>query len=315
MANTDVSQIIATSLRDRSGALADNITNNNALLRKINQSGNRKPFAGRDIVLELHYADNNSVQMYSDYDQISTTPADVISAAVYPVKQLAGSMTISGLEQIKNSGKAAVIDLVEAKMENLELSLQNELAAQLYKDGSVANDLNGLQNLVQDDPTSSESVGGINQATYTFWANKIYDFSGAGVTASSTTIQAAMNNVWLQCSRGADMPDCIVADSTYYNHYWTSLQAIQRIMSDDSGASGFTSLAYLNAPVYYDSNAPAAHMYMLNSKYLQLRYHPDTNFKALEPRYAYGQDAMSTIVVWAGNLVCSNRSLQGLVLA
>ena len=137
MANTDVSQIIATSLRDRSGALADNITNNNALLRKINQSGNRKPFAGRDIVLELHYADNNSVQMYSDYDQISTTPADVISAAVYPVKQLAGSMTISGLEQIKNSGKAAVIDLVEAKMENLELSLQNELAAQLYKDGSV----------------------------------------------------------------------------------------------------------------------------------------------------------------------------------
>lgn len=126
--------------------LADNITNSNAFLKSISDQGNRKPFYGRDIICELHYADNNTVSMYADYDVISTTPADVLTAAQYDVKQLAGSVTMSGLEQIKNSGKAAVIDLLEGKMENLELSLRNELAAQLFKDASVANDLTGLQN-------------------------------------------------------------------------------------------------------------------------------------------------------------------------
>ena len=50
-ANTSVSDIIATNIQSRSGQLADNVTNNNALLRKINERGNRKTFSGGNVIL------------------------------------------------------------------------------------------------------------------------------------------------------------------------------------------------------------------------------------------------------------------------
>ena len=50
-ANSSVSDIIATNLQSRSGALADNVTQNNALLRRINERGNRKSFSGGNVIL------------------------------------------------------------------------------------------------------------------------------------------------------------------------------------------------------------------------------------------------------------------------
>ena len=80
MANPSLSEIVTTTLRDRSKTLSDNVTNNNALLARINKAGNRKPASGRDIIQELEYAENGTVEMYSNYDVIDTTPQDVLTA-------------------------------------------------------------------------------------------------------------------------------------------------------------------------------------------------------------------------------------------
>jgi len=45
-ANSTVTDIIATTIQSRSGELADNFTNNNALLRRLKSKGNVKPFSG-----------------------------------------------------------------------------------------------------------------------------------------------------------------------------------------------------------------------------------------------------------------------------
>ena len=88
MANPSLSEIVTTTLRDRSKTLSDNVTNNNALLARINKAGNRKPASGRDIIQELEYAENGTVEMYSNYDVIDTTPQDVLTSAVFDWKQL-----------------------------------------------------------------------------------------------------------------------------------------------------------------------------------------------------------------------------------
>jgi hypothetical protein len=41
-ANSSISDIIATTIQSRSGELADNVTNNNALLRRLKERGNVK---------------------------------------------------------------------------------------------------------------------------------------------------------------------------------------------------------------------------------------------------------------------------------
>jgi hypothetical protein len=130
MATINIGEIAATTLRNRSGKLADNVSNHNALWMRLNKKGNIRPLdGGRDIVQELEYAENGTVAWYSGYETLSTTPTDVFDAATFDWKQLAGTMSISGLEEIKNSGKEAIINLVDSRLKNLERSLINTAAA------------------------------------------------------------------------------------------------------------------------------------------------------------------------------------------
>ena len=55
--NTAVSDVIATTIQSRSGAIADNVTRNNALLSRLKQRGNIKTFSGGNVILqELSFA-------------------------------------------------------------------------------------------------------------------------------------------------------------------------------------------------------------------------------------------------------------------
>ena len=66
MAFPGLSEIVTTTLRNRTGKLADNMSRNNALLMRLNQRGRSKPFSGgRTIVQELNYANNQTFQWYS----------------------------------------------------------------------------------------------------------------------------------------------------------------------------------------------------------------------------------------------------------
>ena len=314
MANPGLSEIVTTTLRNRSRQLSDQVMKHNALLNRINENGNKRPFTGRSIQLELEYAENATVSMYTNYDTINTTPQDVLTSAEFDIKQIAGTVTMSGLEAIKNSGQEAVIDLLESRIANLEKSMMNTLASQIFGAGTNATDFDGLQKLVADDPTTG-TVGGINRANFSFWRNKVYDFSVQGVTASASTIQTAMKTIYLDLVRNNDAPDMIVGGKDYFSFYWNSLQSIQRVMNNDEADAGYMSLMYLGSPVFYDVNARDASMYFLNTDYLQLRYHPDRDFAPLEPRDSFNADSMVFPQVWAGNLVCSNCSLQGVICA
>ena len=50
-ANSNVSDIIATVIQSRTEELADNVTNNNAFLRRMKSKGNVKTVSGGNIIL------------------------------------------------------------------------------------------------------------------------------------------------------------------------------------------------------------------------------------------------------------------------
>lgn len=60
MASPNLSEIITTTLRNRSGELADNVSKGNALLMRLKEKGAWKPASGRSIVQELDYAENGT---------------------------------------------------------------------------------------------------------------------------------------------------------------------------------------------------------------------------------------------------------------
>ena len=63
MASPNLSEIVTTTLRNRTGKLADNVTLNNAILNRMEQKGSLQTAdGGRTIVQELEYAENASAQ-------------------------------------------------------------------------------------------------------------------------------------------------------------------------------------------------------------------------------------------------------------
>jgi hypothetical protein len=59
-----MTEIVTTTLRNRTGKLADNVTKNNALLYRLRQRGKVKPVSGgRTIVQELNYQENGTLAL------------------------------------------------------------------------------------------------------------------------------------------------------------------------------------------------------------------------------------------------------------
>ena len=102
--NTSFTEIVTTTLRNRSGVLADNVSENNAILRRLNKKGKIKTVSGgRTIVQELEYDENGTYTRYTGYETLDISPSDLFSAAEFNYKQAAVAVTISGLEQMQNS--------------------------------------------------------------------------------------------------------------------------------------------------------------------------------------------------------------------
>ena len=315
--NSTFTEIVSTTLRNRSAALADNVSNGNALLMRLNKRGKRKAATGRTIVQELEYAEG-TFSWYSGYEVIDISVNQTITAAEFNWKQCAAAVSASGLEvEVQNAGKEAVINLLSARISNAERTMKNQMTSGLYSDGTGngGKEIGGLQLLVADAPTASSSPGGINQSTNTFWRNQAFDATtDGGAAASSSNIQSYMNTVWLNTVRGSDTPDLIVADNNYYGFYLASLQSIQRVTAPEMAEAGFTSLKYMDADVVFEDSAiPTNHMYFLNSDFLHYRFSPARNMTPLDQVQSINQDAITQLITWAGNLTVSNRSVQGVL--
>ena len=314
---TSTTDIMATTIENRSKKVQDNVTNNNAILKKLSMRGKIKTFSGGSkIIQELSFAENANAGWYSGYDLLPTNAVDVIGAAEYNIRQAAVPVVISGLEQLQNAGPEQMIDLMEERLGVAESTMSNLLADGLYSDGTASSgkQIEGLEAALPLANTTG-TYGGIDRSAYSFWQHQIQD------AADTTTMQADMNTLWASLQRGQDRPDLIMMDNTAWLAYLASLQAQQRFTSPSVGNLGFPSIKFMDADVILDggiydfsrSGTPTGTAFFLNCKYLHYRPHSARNMVPLSPnrRYATNQDAEVQILAWAGNLTCSGQKFQG----
>lgn len=311
--NSTFDEIVTTTLRRHRKDIADNVSNHNALYKRLTAKGKiQLDPGGYEIAVPLDYSENSTYQRYSGLDVLNVGGSEVLSAAKYEWKQAAVHVVISGRELRQNSGSDRIINLLEARINNAKRTAANSMSEDIYSSGSQTNQVGGIQHIIQDDGTGT--VGGIVSGTYTWWKNQYEEASG---TVSKTTIKKEMMDLWLKTTRGTDKPDMIVGSSELFTLYWEALSDLQRFADADEGKTGFTSLKFMSADVMYDSSAsgmPATHMYFLNTDYLGLCVHRDANWTVAEDKVPLQQDAIVKPLLWMGNLTCSNRSLQGVLI-
>jgi len=315
--NADWTEILTTTLQSRNKEFADNVSNTNALLARLNQKGNVKAATGGNVIIEeLEYAENSTFQFYTGYEILDISPSDVFTAAEFDWKQASVNVSASGLEvEVQNTGKERVIPLLEKRIQNAKRTAANNMSTAVYSDGtgSSGKEIGGLQLLIADDP-STGIVGGIDRSdsANSFWRNQT---SADATLTTSAHMRTEMQAMWLETSRGKDTVDLIVTGQLFYSLFWDSLTDIQRISSDTTATAGFESLRYVTADVIYDgdSGIPASTMYFLNTDYIYLRPHSNRNWVPMEKKSSVNQDAMVVPLVWAGNLTMSNGARQGVI--
>ena len=153
-------ELVSTTWRQHSKEVIDNVSKNNALYARLMKKGNmRTEDGGLTIAQPLDYNNNGTYQRYSGYDILNIQQSDVITAAEYQWRQIALNVVASGLELRSNSGDSAIVKLAKARIKNAMRTFKNNFSYDLYADGTLPNQIGGLQSIVADSGVGV--VGGI----------------------------------------------------------------------------------------------------------------------------------------------------------
>lgn len=301
MAFADWDALLTTTFEDVTPHLEDNIFSNLPLWYFLNEAGHIKKVSGGAFIREpVMYAGNDTVGSYHGYDPIPTTPQEGISSATYEWAEFAGSIAISGREEAQNSSEEQIIDLLEAKVEQLELSLTEELDRLSFLDGTGndGKDPLGLDVLV--DATST--VGGIDRSAEAWWEAHVADAQPLHATAGIASLNTAYNSV----TRGTYAPDFELTTQALFEVYESLLEPNLRYANTKVGDAGFQNLVHKGVPVVFDPYCQESTWYFLNSRNLYIKAHKDVWFKNTPFKENTNQNARYSQILLMYQLVTNN---------
>jgi hypothetical protein len=272
--------VLTTTARAMMGDIRDNISRGNKLVSWLIEKGRfRSQSGGERIQVPLMYSLNSGADIFQGYGVLSTMPQDGITSAFFPWCQLAVPISISGLERKKNKGSSRIINLLEAKEKQAEVS-GKELLNNCITTGRIVSGATGSRNqfgarlgtldpsatgplplpaLIDADPTRSVTIGEINGASgsNTWWRNQ-------SLASTATTYRGYLQDklrIYNMCSRGImGAPDLVLSDQYIYEVYWNSLQNQERYVVTDERIinvlGGGDMLKFKNAIHVWDEVVP-----------------------------------------------------------
>ena len=325
--------LLSTTLMNYRPTLVDNILNACPVIYWLRSKGRtREEDGGERLVIPLSYGKNTTIKtLTSGYSPVDTTPQDNITSCYYTWCQIAGSITISHKELRQNSGKHKIINLLDAKTKDAEMSFIEILNKKAWAVSAATGEPQSIPDGVSID--GSGTIGGINSATYAWWANQ---YTASTSDSTWAKIMAGMASTYNKCSKGGDgggrsFPDAIFCTRRAYEVYETACRDKVRLYDDKVADLGFGGLRFKGATMYWDEYTPissssaytartdpdaaegddAGTMFFLNSKHTEMVIDKGSNMK-IEPFITpENQLAKVAIIHIMYNICFSNRRKQG----
>jgi|ETNvirnome_2_300_1030623.scaffolds.fasta_scaffold00134_18 hypothetical protein len=303
--NSNFDSLISTTLQNHASNLEDNVFNPLPLFNWLSKKGNVKTLGGgRTIVKPIIEAKNTTAGEYASYSLLDTTPQDEFTSAEYNIRQYSVSIAINGLEEFQNSSEWEIINLLEGKIKNAEMSLRDVLNTDAFASQS-GNKIEGLQNLVNDAGTGT--VGNINSSTNTYWQNQKQQSVGSFASNGVDKMRAGYNSALYGSSR----PDVIFTTEAVFGYYEKTMASNERYLTvtgpDGTGKLSFPHLAFKATPVLFDRACPSGTMYLLNSNHLFFEMGKGKDFVTTPFVRPENQDAKVAQILVYGNLVVDSR--------
>lgn len=306
-------ELVTSTLRNFSKEISDSVTEHNAALTWLSKSDSVEEYDGGTSIDEnISFDANPNGGAFSGYETLSMEGADVHTYASYDPKEYYKSVMISGREEGMNSGKSRIFNLWKAKLDNAMASMANDLSVDLVGDGTGNSSkvLTGLLAAIPTDPTTG-TYGGLDASLLTWWRSQLVD---TAATVTSSTITAAMNDLWLKCKRGTRVPGLILCGNSFYSIFESTLMDLQRFTTAEKAKYGFPTLQYKTADVVSDASMGALRAWFINLKAIKWRPHKDYNMVPMDERHPVNQNAKGTYIYFMGNLVTKTRRDNGLLI-
>lgn len=297
-------QISAITLKYYVPKMYDNIFNSNPLLQRHKKKSYEKVDGGTSIMVPLNYAAPTAAGWYSGYDTLSTTDNDQITAAEYQWKQLYQNISVSRLDELKNSGDAAILGLVKNKVKIAEKNMEDLLGTGIFSNATDAKSIIGLRQIL----STSNTIGGIAQSTNSWWQSNV---DSTTTTLSLATMQTQFNLATINSA----CPSVLIGTRSLYNSYYALLQPQQRFSDSDTASGGFASLLFNGAPFIPDSHCPSSNLAFLNEDYIHLWVHKDEDMRFEPFQKPINQNVKVAKIYWMGAYGSSNIRLQALMSA
>lgn len=307
MPNANFDNILTTTLDKHRPALVDAIFTARPLTFWLMKAGNIEMVSGGEKIVEpLVYAENGNVMSYSGDDILDTSDTEMISASEWEWKQVAASVRITGLDEAKNSGPEAIINLLQSKVMVTEESMKAYFNRMFHAASPGAKDFHSLPQIIT--PVTG-TIGGINAGTYAYWRPAYVDNTAEALG------KAKMTTAFNSAAQGNDAPDLILTDQTLFEKYEALLEPDIRYSDTMEADGAFQTLRFKGRPIVFDDDCASGVMYFLNSKYIKLKGHSSRWFTSTPFDRPPNQDLRTAQILAYGNLVVNNRRMHSVLTA
>ena len=349
---TNLDSLFGLSLAAYRKTLIDNIGATNAFFFEvIRKELYESQDGGSYIQIPLMYA-LQTADSYDGYDELSTVPVDGITDAIYQWRQCAAAVAYS-MKEVKQN-KQKLVDLVDSRIKQAEMGLQ-EFFAQSLMWGSATqaggslrtpyvSSVNGslsiepISELIDYTPTTSTSVGNINQSTSSWWRNKTFTSAAAGYDAFLLEVDQIFNRASL--GTGGKVKLVLMDETTYELFVHAIYQKYRYTESKVDESYPFENVMYKGAHFVMDDKVPDIKNgivptinagagdpttltngtgFFINPEFFKMIYEEDSNFEMLKDDSGktmfkpVNGDSRVGHVGWMGNLTCDNRRKQGVM--
>jgi hypothetical protein len=200
-----------------------------------------RPNGGEQIRVPLEY-DGQEAGFYSKGDALNSDDRESLNSALFDWKHAYGNATIYRIDQLKNAGEYAEVQLVTTRVSGAQKSLTKLLAGSMYDDaGGSSSRLGGL--LACCNETAGTPYGGIEEEDLvaqdgtTPWEGKrTTTTEGIGLNV----IRTMATNAKIRDGKNGK-PNLVVTTETLWNVLSDILQVQQRFVNSSATAkAGFT---------------------------------------------------------------------------
>jgi hypothetical protein len=304
----------------RRAGVVDQVFEENKLLALLKSKGMIKYEStdGRRLEIPLRVNKTGTAKFFGRGATFTITDFDPLTIAYDYWKNVGDSLVRYWTDDKANGGsETAHLKMMNSKIDTARETLNEKVETALWADtgGSSVDDYNGIPHLIDDSPSTSATIHGINQSTAVssdgiyYWRNQQKTSGGA----FSVYGESDMTNLFNTCSRWGKT-DLLISDQTTYE--LGESEALERVsvVNKEAVSLGLDHITFKGRIWIWSPKCTTGYTYFIDRSHLGFTIDPSVNmvmgeWKEIPNQY---KDVVCQIVQ-RGNTWVDKRSCHGVL--